>query len=281
MVPVTSWACPNCRTQVESAFCPGCGERPAGPRHLSIQELGRDAFQAASNLDGKLLRTLRTLMLRPGVLTAAYQAGARKPYLGPLPLFLATNALFFAVQSFSKVTLLASPLASHLHRQDWQVLARTLTERRLEMNGLSLAAYAPLFDQAAILNAKTLIVLMPMVFFLAPALLFARARRPLAVHGVFALHLYSFLLLLFCACLAISVVVGWFGSRGLEEPWIDTVVAVAILGVCAAYLSRATSVAYGATGWQRVVKVIALTATAAAIFLGYRFTIFLITLWTT
>ncbi|HEX8661745.1 MAG TPA: DUF3667 domain-containing protein [Brevundimonas sp.] len=246
-----------------------------------LRDLAHEAVTAVSSVDGKLLRTLRTLILRPGELTAAYAAGRRTPYIGPLPLFLAANALFFAVQSASHVNILASPLASHLGDQDWQGLARALTERRLEANGMALAAYAPLFDQAAVLNAKALIVLMPAVFFLAPALLFARRHRPLALHGVFALHLYAFLLLLFCACLAVSVVDVMAGGRGLAEPWIDVSLSLANLAACATYPYRATAVAYDARGWPRVVKAAAMTVIAAALVIGYRFSIFLITLWTT
>src|SRR5205085_9903363 len=99
MTSAPPWVCPNCRTLTASAYCPACGERPAGPRDLTLGALGLEAFEAVSSVDGKLLRTMRTLILRPGALTAAYEAGARKPYIGPLGIFLAANALFFAVQS--------------------------------------------------------------------------------------------------------------------------------------------------------------------------------------
>jgi hypothetical protein len=50
---------------------------------------------------------------------------------------------------------------------------------------------------------------------------------------------------------------------------------------CAAYLYPATGRFYGSRGLARVAKVALLTAAAGGIALGYRFAIFLITLYTT
>lgn len=51
------------------------------------------------------------------------------------------------------------------------------------------------------LNAKSLIVLMTMPFALLLPLILLRERRPFMVHVRFSLHLYTFLLLLFCIAL--------------------------------------------------------------------------------
>jgi len=53
------------------------------------------------------------------------------------------------------------------------------------------------------------------------------------------------------------------------------------LAACATYLYIATGTVYRATGAIRVVKVLGLALFVAGILLGYRFVLFLITLYTT
>jgi len=61
----------------------------------------------------------------------------------------------------------------------------------------------------------------------------------------------------------------------------DKILFIVILAACATYLYLATGVAYGARGVTRVIKVVALALAVGAIFVGYRFVLFLITLYTT
>lgn len=103
----------------------------------------------------------------------------------------------------------------------------------------SLELYAPVFNQAVALNAKSLIILMVLPFALLLPLVFFRNRQPFMAHVVFSLHLYAFLLLLFCVSLGIAAVDVLFGGA------------------------------------------LALALTVSGIVLGYRFVLFLITLYGT
>jgi hypothetical protein len=51
--------------------------------------------------------------------------------------------------------------------------------------------------------------------------------------------------------------------------------------VCATYLYVATGTVYGARGALRIVKALTLALAVAGILLGYRFALFLFTLYTT
>src|SRR5262245_30377198 len=151
-----SWICPNCTVPVHTPFCPTCGEHPVGPRDLTLRGLLGQLWKALGGVDSRLVRSFRCLIHHPGALTAAYHQGQRKPYLGPFQLFLIANAVFFAVQSLTHTPILSSPLDSHLHTQDWSHLAQQLVSQRLQSSGLVLDRYAPLFDQAVTLHAKSL-----------------------------------------------------------------------------------------------------------------------------
>jgi len=242
--------------------------------------LAEQLAQAFTQVDGRLLRTLRSLITRPGLLTVAYLEGARKPYVGPVPLFLIANVLFFAVESLTGGRVFTTPLDAHLRTQPWSPLAAGLVSRRLEALHTTLAAYAPIFDRAVALNARSLIIVMALSFVAAPAIAFHGRRRPAVAHAVFSLHLYAFLLLLFCVANVIPAVDRWFGGPGLASDGLDHAISIALVTACAAYLYVATKVVYGAGGAWRVVKVAALTVIVAAIVLGYRFVLFLITLYT-
>jgi len=207
--------------------------------------------------------------------------GRHVPYLGPIQLFLATNVLFFAFQSLTNTNIVSSSLASHLHTQDWNAIAQSLVDRRLVEKNMSLAAYSPLFDQAVIFYGKLLIALMVFPFTLLVYLTAIRQRRPFATHVVFSFHFYSFLLLLFCASLAVCEVNVLFGGGGLSSANIDTVVTIINLAICCAYLYLAIGVVYDKRSIARSVKALALGASVTGILLGYRFLLFLITLYVT
>ena len=116
MTGTEPWTCPTCHRTVSTPYCPGCGERPLRARELTLRGLFDQLVQAFTNIDGRLVRSFRYLLGRPGFLTVAYLRGQRKPYVGPVPLFLIANALFFAAESLTGGTVFTTPLESHLHR---------------------------------------------------------------------------------------------------------------------------------------------------------------------
>jgi hypothetical protein len=137
------------------------------------------------------------------------------------------------------------------------------------------------FDRTVVLNAKSLILLMTVPFILLLPLAFLRERRPFMAHVVFSLHLYTFLLLVFCVALLAAELTALLGFGSLDSPRIDNALSVANLAVGATYIYLAVGPVYGATGAGRVTKALVLAVAAAAIVLGYRFLLFLITLYGT
>ena len=281
MTAIATWTCPSCKTFVATPFCAACGERPHPARDLTLRGLLDQAFEAVTNIDGRVLRSLRCLATRPGQLTVAYLEGRRKPYLAPIPLFLVANVLFFAFESMTGGTVFSTPLESHLHKQPWSDVARPLIERRLERMETSTAAYAPQFDAAIALHARTLILLMALSFTAFPAIAFRRSRKPFAAHAVFSLHLYAFMLLMFCAgMLVLAAPLLWSVSQSTADT-IDGVLSIALVCICAAYLYAATGAVYGDRPAVRALKCAALAVGAAVIVLGYRFLLLVLTIFTT
>ena len=280
MTTVATWTCPSCRGVVATAYCPDCGERPLRPQELTLHGLASQALEALTDVDGRLLRSLRALVTRPGLLTVAYAEGRRKPFIGPVSLFLTTNVLFFAIEAIVGGTVFAAPLQGHLQTQPWSGIAGPLVAARLQALNLPLDAFAPRFDAAVATHARTLILLMTICFAPVAALIFHGGRRPFVVHAVFSLHLYAFILLTLTAGTlvpAAGMITG--GVRSTSET-LDHVLTLALLAVVAVYLYKAIGVVYGGRRSARLLQAAALTTATAAIVLGYRFGLFLLTLYT-
>lgn len=275
------WRCAACGHMVATRFCPLCGESALRPRDLTLRGILDQAIEAFTSVDRPLLRSLRGLVTRPGFLTVAYMTGQRKPYTRPLQLFLIANVLFFAAQFSIGARVFSMPLVTHLNGQIWSAAARHMVEGRLQSKQMTIEQYAPLFDQAVALNAKSLIVLMVVPFALLPALLFYRRKRPFLTHLVFALHFYAFVLLLFCCALAAVGVSLVLGGRGLDSEEFDHVLSLIEVGVCAVYLYFAAGRVYGGKTAARLISIVPLVVAAGGIVLGYRFSLFLITLYST
>jgi hypothetical protein len=174
----------------------------------------------------------------------------------------------------------STPLAAHLHSQPWSVLAATLVDRQLAALGTTLDLYAPVFDRAIALHARSLIILMALSFSVLPGILFLRSKRLAVTHAVFALHLYAFLLPLLCVVTSIQATDARLGGAGFASRPLDLTLVFSSLLACAVYLYAATAAVYGARGWLRGLQVALLTVGVAAIVLGYRFALFAITLYT-
>jgi len=189
--------------------------------------------------------------------------------------------LFVAMELLPGSNIFSTPLDRHLSEQPWSPLARDLVAHHLRDQATTLEAYAPVFDQAVANNAQSLVILMVLPFALPLPLLFRRSRIPFGVHLAFSLHFHAFLLLLIAAALLIPAADLWLGGAGLESQTLDNGIAIGLLLASAAYLYIAAGTVYGGSMTTRLAKAALLTAMAAGIFLGYRFILLVVTLYTT
>jgi hypothetical protein len=117
---------------------------------------------------------------------------------------------------------------------------------------------------------------MPLLLILHP-----RRARGIVVRAAFALHFYAFVLLLFCAALLFADLHKALGGQGLGSPSFDTWMTALLLCGYIAYLYAALGRVYPSARLLLAVRALALGVVVAAIVPGYRFVIFLITLYTT
>lgn len=87
--------CPTCHAAIQGRYCAVCGEKRPSVQPRTVLGFLRAAAARLLDADNRLYRSLWMLFARPGTLTTAYLKGQRRPYLGPLQLFVLVNAAFY------------------------------------------------------------------------------------------------------------------------------------------------------------------------------------------
>ena len=214
--------CRNCRTRLEGAFCPSCGqkdidlERPLG---VLVGEVLRETL----DLDGRAWRTVRTLLRHPGALTSEYILGRRRSYTPPLRLYLVISVSFFVLMAwFASQGVLLDP-------------------------GQTREAHAA--SQAQFMSEdlpRLMFVLLP-IFALLIKIVFS--RRLYFDHIIFSVHLHSAAYVVLAMMLPLEQIAG--------EHWVPLVVQVALLTYFLGYFVISVRVVYGASWLMASLKSLA------------------------
>jgi hypothetical protein len=276
------WTCPSCGAAAGTPYCGVCGERRLAPRDLRVVALLGHVLESITNVDGRIFRTFKALVLRPGELTLAYAEGRRKQYLLPFQVFLIANVAFFFLQSLLGLNVLSNSFSAHVKGQVYSPRALAIATQRLAAVGLSREAYEPVFDAAVEVNAKALVVLLVPGCALFAWLLSLGRGRPGGVHWVFALHFIAFWLLFLGALLPVGgVTLGTaFALLGIPDKWLDIIGSWLLFAASAVWVYRAFGRVYGGGAARRVLGA-ALIAFLVPVIRVYRLIVFLITLYTT
>jgi hypothetical protein len=86
--------CANCETELQEPVCHICGQVD-DEYHRPAHGLVAEIFEGLTALDGRVLRTLPALILRPGRLTRAFLKGKRARYMPPFRLYIIASLIFF------------------------------------------------------------------------------------------------------------------------------------------------------------------------------------------
>jgi len=277
--------CANCREPLGGRYCARCGEKRLEPSDHTLRHFLGHLFEAFTHADGKVVLTLRSLLTRPGRLTADHLRGRRKPYMPPLQVFLICNLVFFLLHPLIGSNTLTTSLNIQRHYVWHHALVESLVAPRLAARAITAEAYAVDFDAAAVTFAKSLVILIVPIFSLAVAALYGRQRRHYSAQLVFSLHFLAFWLLLLCATLILTnIVLGLLRPAGIFPSAVAVGGSTTVfeLAVITAYLFRAIREifvveSFRVTAFKAIVLGIALELSLEA----YRLALFFITFWAT
>ena len=86
--------CLNCGTVLQGKYCYDCGQDNLDHQE-SVWHLFKHFFEDLTHYDGKLWKTAKPLLVKPGFLTMEYLHGRRASYLNPVRMFIFLNFFFF------------------------------------------------------------------------------------------------------------------------------------------------------------------------------------------
>jgi hypothetical protein len=185
-------ACPSCGEDMVGEYCHACGERMRTPEQLSLWQSMREFADDMFDVDSRAVRSLRLLLFSPGTLTLEYIRGRRRPYLGPLRMYLAV----FALTLFMGLLL---PQTAQRNPEALEALLKRLVHTLAVRRGITDAAAEKLLQQTTAQHVTWLSLLIPLMFAAFLYLFFHRRRRWFGEHLVFATHFgtINFLVALF------------------------------------------------------------------------------------
>jgi len=97
--------CKNCGATTNGNFCHQCGQ--ATHLHVpSAREFLHEFMAHYVAIEGKLWRSLKLLLFKPGLLSREYIEGRRVRYVEPLRLYLSFSIIFFAMMKLSGVEIM-------------------------------------------------------------------------------------------------------------------------------------------------------------------------------
>jgi len=228
-------SCLNCNAVIHGRFCHICGQENVEPREKFRHMLAHFIFDLF-HFDGKFFSTMKSLLLKPGLLSQEHLRGRRADYLHPIRLYIFTSAFFFLFffavktekvedkkpvnsadsisnndvvnfkQSYSGIREYDSLQASLPKDKRDGCIIKKLTRRNLELkekypDGKEMKS--KLFDVFTHQFPKLLFISLPIFAFILFLLYSRKNKYYYADHVVYTLHLYSafFIILFLIICL--------------------------------------------------------------------------------
>jgi len=170
-MPVDDTHCQNCTTVIpkNAQYCPRCGQSVIDIRQPWLP-LAQKMLGEVFDWDGRMITTLRNLILHPGRLTREFILGHRKRYTSPIRLYLVISVLFFYI----------FPL----------IIPESPTDTSASPAELATESYS-----------RMMFVLLPVFALIVK--LFYRGRYYLQ-HLVFSMHVFSAMFLVFAVMLSLE-----------------------------------------------------------------------------
>jgi hypothetical protein len=263
-------ACANCGDVLAGDYCSRCGQR-AVDLHRPISRLLSDVVGDVFNLDTRLIRTLRPLLLTPGAVAKRYIAGRRASYVPPLKSYLIAALIFFGLftilpsQAPVSVVLQGSPEEAAAKGQGGGRVSFTLPPRIGYYNEWYQAALARAMKEPDRLASqyyanipRAFFVFLPM-FALFLKLLY-RKQGYLVEHLVFSLYYHAFVFLTFSLIFAARHIAPALPTA------VNWIIGISLFAWLLAYLPIALRRVYGGSRVMTGVKLVVLCALYAVAF---------------
>lgn len=235
-------ACPSCREEMLGEYCHRCGEHDPAAHDPSLRGFFRDAVREVVDVDSRVLRTLRALFLRPGLLTTEHLAGRRRPYVGPLKLYV----VIFAAVLFGGLLaeqLLPGRRSSGTGYQQFTAVIERLVAAVAERKSMPAAEVKRVITEHVQAHISWFVMLVSVLFGGVAHALFRKRRRWFSENLVFAIHFSAFNYLFGLVLIPAELVLNPMGHVGA------VVLGIAIFVVTVWYLRGSVRQVYPGSRW--------------------------------
>lgn len=181
-------ACPNCNATNFHKYCAECGQKRPEDADYSLRGVVIAAIQRVTQYDGRLLRTVRTLLSAPGQLERDHFEGRRARYVAPFELFVIANVAAWFVVPYLHIYGFSMAVAAKLSllKERWPAVFAW----RAALSHTTPELLAPRMDAAAAsVNKLTLLTMVP-AFAALMKLLRPRAGTKFVQYMIFSVHFY-------------------------------------------------------------------------------------------
>lgn len=204
--------CKSCHATQTGKYCPECGEVKLSPELRSFRYILKDLATEISDVDGKLWRTLRTLLFHPGQIDYDYSIGRRRIYIKPVTLFLLINVGYVM---FATLTDFFVSFYDQLSLQGYSSLVKPYVMNYIEQSGIGYAEFAERYNQLVKVLARSLIIIQVPFFALFMALICYKRDLYSGDYLTFALNYHSWILILFVVGVYPDQFIRWFNQLGI------------------------------------------------------------------
>lgn len=257
----TAAPCTQCGAALQTPFCGQCGHKRFERHDFALGHFLHHAFHELFHLDGRLWRTLRDLVYRPGLPAAEALAGRGGRYLGPLRIFLVLSAVYYFVggTGAARMETMLEYGATRTGARETGGFAPHF-ERLAARHHESVEAYK-LHAEAQFQSAVKLARVGSVVLFtLLLAALLVRRGHYLGEHATLALHFYGF------AFIVSTLVQPFVFAERLHWGWSLGLGTV----LMAVWLARALRRVYALGAWGAVWRTgVLMLGNFALTFVGY------------
>lgn len=264
--------CLNCDTPLVGKFCSTCGQKRIDAKDRTLLYFFKQFFESAFFLENSFINNLWRLLISPGLQANDFVQGRRRRWMSPFSIFFLINLIYFIVNPLTDFNL---PLDNHLryHATTYSGMAIRMVEKRMEARQVTFKEYAQKFDQETIDYSKALMVLNVPVLSLFLAIIFVRQKRFFTDHFIYALYLFSFVLLWACIWVLTLNILRWAGL-----PHIQILLPIGLVVMIIFHLIQSLKRFYWVKRWWALTIISAvLTGVFFITVLFYRFLIFMVT----
>lgn len=274
--------CKCCNTMFKGRYCNVCGEKVVEPYERSFLGFLDNVLNAFTFLDGKFLRSLRYLILKPGLLSRNIADGKRVPYMKMVSLFFLANFFYFLfpfADSFnSSLNTQMNLMGNH------SIHAKERVTRELEKRHISLDEFREKYEAQSTNLSKLLLVVLVLVLTLILMVINYSRNNYFFDHLLVSLEFYSFHLLVNMLLLPMMVYVIVYLALRAGWDWkilfADQYFSIPVYGLVIYFLARSQRIFYNQKWYWAIPKTLLIFYLFMKTVDLYREFLFYATVWT-